>query len=137
MKINIEIIHPTLRIIQHNAKWCRIENLYATSGIYSAHNLFTLRCAILRDKRLRLSPTTRTLQNIGEKKRMHPQETQNILNKWPGTPTRRRNVHEQHIEWPTSVAGEEKNNEEYQNVYTPNLYHLKRHQSYVLGDFLA
>ena len=66
-RINIEILDPCVRIIQKNARWCRIENLFMTAGARSAHNLSTLRNAMLRDGGLRKSTKSHTPPKIEEK----------------------------------------------------------------------
>ena len=49
-RINIEVIHPALRVITGNKKWCRIENLYMSVGALNVQNLFTERSAMLLDR---------------------------------------------------------------------------------------
>ena len=54
-RINIDLIHPALRIIGGNKRWCRIENLYLSMDAYSVQNLSTTRCAQLLDRKRRIA----------------------------------------------------------------------------------
>ena len=57
-RLNVEVIHPCLRMITGLPRWCRIEALYAASRAMSVQNLYTYKCAKWLDHTLR---TTRNV----------------------------------------------------------------------------
>ena len=48
-RLNVEVVHPGLRLACGVGRWCRIEALYALSGCMSVQSLYAYRCGKLFD----------------------------------------------------------------------------------------